>query len=530
MNEASIRTEDIDPKEIKNYFVETTNDRECINILKGKQPVLLVGSRGTGKTMLLRMAEQEISEQFATKRHLPVFVNLVTCNMHASKNIIQVLISRTLLALQRSLKTHGIMLTGRIFKPVTDCVANPIVSKLEKYITDTDVQINKSEFEINDESIRNDTAKLLDFLEELCQSFSIKRITFFFDEACQVFQPTQQRIFFDYFRALRNHSIICKAAVYPGIVTYGTFQKFHDATVKRVERSITSENYISKMREILSKHYPDNYQTLISHGEVLDAIIYASSGNPRFLLKSINEILANKFNTNNANAIIKEFYGTTIWSEHIKLGELYSGHRDMINWARNFIEDKVLADINAINANPTSKNTIYFVLSRNAPEVIKQAIKTLEYSGIISLHTEGTKYRTEMYDRYEVNVGVIVLSEKQVTIQKRIPEIVDDLSIKIFPDYGANSGAYGDYSALVNISEYEANYNEIMKYMSCKSIDGLDISPYLLSLLKNCGLKTIGDILDKDESELQKIRYIGPKRSRKISNIVYNSILEYISG
>lgn len=533
MNETFIRTEDINPKDVKNFFVETDNDRDIINSLKGAQPILLVGSRGTGKTMLLRMAEQELANGFSKERVLPVFVNLVTCNIHDSNNMLNVLISRTLMGLQHALKANGIILSGSIFKPITNVEINPIVSKLEEYINETSTgSIEKNSIEINDDLIRKDTAKLIDFLSDLCSEYKIKRIVFLFDEACQVFRPSQQRIFFDFFRALRTHYIVCKAAVYPGIVTYGSFQKFHDATVKKIERSISSSDYILKMRQIVEKHYHDDYKNLIQHGELLDSIVYASSGNPRFLLKSINEIYSKhqKFTTQNVNTIIKEFYGTTIWSEHIKLGDIYSGHKDMIDWARNFIEDIVLEDILKFNTDLNAKDTVYFAISRNAPEVIKQAIKTLEYSGVISLHTEGTKYRTGMYDRYEVNLGIVVLKEKQVQIQKRIKEIVGNLSIKVFPAYGANSASYRNYDNLKDISKFEADYNEIINAMLTNDIISLDISPLIRKRLYDSGLNTIGDVLSKNESDLQYISYIGPVRSRKISNAVYNSILEYISG
>lgn len=533
MSEACIRTEDINPEELKNYFVETQIDKDIINVLEGTQPVLLIGSRGTGKTMLLRMAEQELFKKFEETRVLPVFVNLATCNMYEGKSILQILISRTLIALRQSLKKKGIILSGSIFKPITDIVANPVVTKLETYINEINNAKEESKgIEINDESIKMDTARLQEFLNELCQEYKIKRIVFYFDEACQVFQPTQQRIFFDFFRSLRAYNIVCKAAVYPGIVAYGTFQKFHDATIKKIERSIMATDYVSHMREIVKNHFPNDYDVFTKSGEWLDAVIYASSGNPRFLLKSINQIMSNgkKFNTQNLNSIIKEFYGTTIWSEHVKLGEMYSGHKNMINWARNFIEDIVLEDILKINSSVDSKKTIYFCVSRNAPEVVKQAIKTLEYSGIVSLHTEGTKYRNEMFDRYEINLGIVVLSEKQVNIQKRISEIANNLSIKVFPDYGRNSTSYGDYSNLVDISQYEANSKEILSKIIMQDISSLELSGSIKNRLKAHGLNIIGEILEKNEEALQEIRYIGPVRSRKISNVVYNAILEYISG
>ena len=531
MNEAFIRTEDIDPAAVNNYFVETDKDKEIIDLLTGKQPVLVVGSRGTGKTMLLRMAEYNLLKEYNKNRNLPVFVNLVTC-IYNVNNILPVLISRTLIAFQQALKRQGIVLTGSIFKPITSVSSNPIVEKLEKYINETNQAPQSQEgLVIDDETIKTDVAKLLVFLNEACTEFKIERITFFFDEACQVFRPTQQRIFFDYFRALRTYSISCKAAVYPGIVTYGTFQKFHDATVIRVERSIADSNYISNMRQLVRNHYPNDYAIFECSGELLDALIYASSGNPRFLLKSLNQIISfgGKFNTQNFNSVMKEFYSTSIWSEHIKLSEMYPGHKEMINWSRNFIEDKVLVEIEKINKNVESKNTVYFCVSRNAPEVIRQSIKTLEYSGVVMLHTEGTKYRTEMYDRYELNLGIVVLCEKQAVIHKRIREIVADLSIKVFPNYGKNSAAYGDYSQLIDLSSFEADAEEIVSTIKDKKISDLDISSSLQIRLSNQGFTTIGSVLSSTEADLQKVPYIGPVRSRKISKIVYNSILEYIS-
>ena len=57
MQEFFYRTEDIEPSEILEYFVETQEDRRCIDLLKSKTPTILEGSRGTGKSFLMRVAE-----------------------------------------------------------------------------------------------------------------------------------------------------------------------------------------------------------------------------------------------------------------------------------------------------------------------------------------------------------------------------------------------------------------------------------------------------------------------------------------
>ncbi|MBU8698104.1 hypothetical protein [Bacillus pumilus] len=149
------------------------------------------------------------------------------------------------------------------------------------------------------------------------------------------------------FRDLRCPFISCKAAVYPGITSYGTFQAFHDAMVKKVERDITSLDYIEKMREIVKNQVgEDTYSIFEKNGENFNALIYAASGNPRLLLKSLfmaSEDLKS-LKTGNVNTTIKNFYRTNIWNEHTKLSDIYIGHKKLIDWGRWFVENKVLQE------------------------------------------------------------------------------------------------------------------------------------------------------------------------------------------
>ena len=68
------RTEDIPQEEVLKYFVETTEDRSILNALKARNPVILVGSRGVGKSFLLRVAQAEMQSNFETEHILPVYV------------------------------------------------------------------------------------------------------------------------------------------------------------------------------------------------------------------------------------------------------------------------------------------------------------------------------------------------------------------------------------------------------------------------------------------------------------------------
>ena len=58
----------------------------------------------------------------------------------------------------------------------------------------------------------------------------------------------------------------------------------------------------------------------------------------------------------------------------------------------------------------------------------------------------------------------------------------------------------------------------------------MEISTKLLKRLNDAGYILIKDIFERDESELEKISYIGKVRSRQIYNNVMAAVIEYISG
>jgi hypothetical protein len=75
MSDFKIRTETIKPTKILDYFVETKEDRSIIERLKSDAPVILVGSRGVGKSFLLRVAEAELKRDLDQLKVLPVYVS-----------------------------------------------------------------------------------------------------------------------------------------------------------------------------------------------------------------------------------------------------------------------------------------------------------------------------------------------------------------------------------------------------------------------------------------------------------------------
>ena len=161
---------------------------------------------------------------------------------------------------------------------------------------------------------------------------------------------------------------------------------------------------------------------------------------------------------------------------------------------------------------------------------MKSSVRILEYSGIIRLHTEGTKVRGEVYDRYQLNLGVVVASEGTTSVVERSKEIFDNLSIKIYTEYGKNSPAFNDINKSISLENASEDMFLVLNNILKKSLDTLDLTQHKKNVLQKIGIKTIEDILKSSEEDLQKADRIGPINSRKIYNIAYNAALEYISG
>jgi len=283
-----------------------------------------------------------------------------------------------------------------------------------------------------------------DAFEDLSHQLNIKRFCFLIDEAAHIFLPEQQRQFFTMFRDLRSHCLSCNAAVYPGVTSFGeTFQLNHDATIVRIDRDVLDNKYVDNMRDIVQKQADSNTQReIIKNGKNFAILAYACSGNPRILLKTLAKAPA--VSTKQVNDILRNHYRTAILAEHSELAEKYSGHKYIIDWGRNFIEEIVLPEIRTKNENyllSDKKTTAYFWIHRDAPEIIKEALRILCYTGVVTEMEAGIRAtRGEVGKRYMVNIGCLFALDAIPATHAF--EIAKSLTPKRMTEYGANHEAY----------------------------------------------------------------------------------------
>jgi hypothetical protein len=534
-SEFYIRTEDIPAEELVTYFVETTQDRDIVDRIKARTPVVLVGSRGVGKSFLMQIAEQELSQCFSKERVVPVYTSFNKSALLATSDPLQFqhymlarICSRTL----RALMKHGAIPTvpaGVSILSGGASAENP-TSRMDGISRAYENSFHDPGKDIDHSGLPTVEA-LRDAVEDLCRELNIKRIALLMDEAAHVFRPEQQRQFFTLFRDLRSPYISCNAAVYPGVTSYGDiFQPSHDAAFVVLDRDVLGPTYVDEMRSIVEKQASSTLAADIAkNGQNFAALAYAASGNPRLLLKTVSK--AGRLNAAQVNEIVKEFYRTDLWAEHSGLPDKYPGHRAFIDWGRTFVESTVLPEIQKRNEQALKdggETTCFFWIHRDAPEVVREALRLLEYTGIVREHTRGIKAtRAEIGTRYAVNLGCLFALE--VSPRDTAGQIWRKLGARRFVEYGANHSAYKSLTDVMP-SLVESDMVRVLQEQLAKPISVLEITDWQKSQLEKIGASTIGAVLTIHEAGLQAIKYVGEKRARRMINAAQAAVLEYVSG
>jgi hypothetical protein len=535
MSDFFYRTEDIGPNDILKYFVETDEDRSAIEQLKGRTPTILVGSRGVGKSFLMRVAEQELSARYSDLKVVPVYVTFVTSSLLRSSDPNQFrhwMIARICQAVLRKVRKMGLISS-------TPSSAN-ILAGLPAGHTDTDglaalIRSYEESWKTPDQAVDAsgvpEIEEVKEALEDLSQELGINRFALLMDEAAHIFLPSQQRQFFTLFRDLRSHCVTCNAAVYPGVTSYGdTFQPTHDATMVSLNRDIGSSDYVASMRKIVEKQAESSLlKKITKNGQNFAILAYAATGNPRLLLKTVAE--APNMSSLEVNKIVRGFYRSGIWSEHSSLSDKYIGHKALIDWGRDFLEDVVLPELKQKNdayLQRDAKSTSYIWIHRDAPEIVKEGLRILCYTGILTEHSDGIRAtRSEVGKRYTVNLGCLFSHESAPSTTSFL--IAKSLTPKRMSEYGANHSAFTPLTDQnVDLSQIQEGFD--LQDQLAKRNTVLDITPWQRSKLDLLELTTVGAVFAATEDQLKEAHYVGGVRARRMRNAAIASVLEYLSG
>ncbi|MGR2664358.1 ORC-CDC6 family AAA ATPase [Chromobacterium haemolyticum] len=532
-----IRTEDLRAEEVLDLFAPTERDLQLVSELKSPSPLILEGSRGTGKSFLLRVCEQQQLADYSNSKVVPVYVSFVKSSLLATKNEQQ--FQHWMLARLSSRILRTLYQLGLLAKPSVSA-ATLAGGALGCADEETPLERIAKQFEesfkqpggVIEDEVVPDVEAFRDATEDLCKELGLRRINVLFDEAIHIFRPEQQRQFFTLFRDLRSPYMTCNAAVYPGVTSYGpSFEAVHDAQIESLNRDVHMPKYRDQMREIVLKQSEAELQSDIEkNGENFDSLAFAVSGNPRLLLKTV--AFAGKLRSSEVQVVLKDFYRTAIWSEHSALAERYPGHKELIDWGRIFVEQYAISDANQKNENwkaeGKSERTCYFWVHRDIPEAVKEAFRLLAYTGVITKLDSGVvATRREVGTRYAINIGCLA-----APVANPITYITDvrrGLTVKRFTEYGQNFAPFLEIAARVG-AMVDVDLSVELERLLAKPVTSLDLTSHQLQALDSIGILTIRQALMASEATFRKASYIGPVRSRMMMNVVTAAVLEFLSG
>lgn len=537
MKEFYLRTESIKADELLNLFVSSKDDLSIIKALRSSEPCILEGSRGTGKSFLMRVAQQEIDA--SEDNCVPVFLSFNVSSLINTDDTYQFyhwMLAKSLRSLLNALKKKGFAVStfsaGLLSRDETDD-GETIERNLEKLVKGFETSY-KSGNSVDIESLP-DIEEVKEAIQEICVDNGIARVYFFFDEAAHVFRPEQQRQFFSLFKDLRSPYITCNAAIYPGVTYFGdSFEPIHDCLYKVIDRDIRDNGYIQYFKEIVLKQADDALRDAISNNADLFATLaFAGGGNPRMILKTIQDLP--KFNSSNVDQMLKDFYRTKIWSEHTSLGEKYKGHKSLIDWGRDFLERTVIPTLQSYNdlrkQKRSDESSIYFWIHKDAPETVKEALRLLTYTGIIRKKDASIRAsRSELGARYEVKYGCLLSLFANPHSESK--EFYQTLSVKKYIELGKSNPAYSSISELTSAIEDDGKFVTSVQEMMARPISVLSLlSQWQIKKLQQAKIYSVEDLYRKTEADLiEHIYGVGPARARLIKNAVAAELLEYLSG
>ena len=575
------RTESLEDNLILEYYIDRDNSK--ILRLMDSEQYLLEGSRGVGKTMLMKSAMLKSQAEFAKNSILPVWISFeesirlerIKIVSNSIDPFLQWTMGKILYECLNKISELKPSSTTKLNERLSKIFNVPQPNTFVKYTTllnDYIRVLEKGDIADNNSvsilSPSNDLTAILDnpqsfreFLLELIKDYKLQRIVLLFDEAAHVFSYSQQEKFFTFFKSLRNPLIACKAAVYPGVTNYGKyFERGQDAKEIKINWSPLEKKDIEYIKEIIKKRIKtynvEYWAKLTANKNTLDLLAICSNGNPRFAFHIIDELDNNKaFKSNISNAIVINSIRTvfaTKWKEFDTLKKRLVRYEKYISEAESFLKDTILPNLRIWNDKQRTngrKLAIGFYISTTAFESLEKVFSVLAYSNIIGIDYSKRSIGHHKYALYiTVNPSILFTD----LIIKDVEELQKtSVAIENNQAYSESSSSIKDLVSAVGIINYihcsntncdfkttdeykfcpkcaspmEVQEEEsLYKILRAHTLDNLKLSKKIIDRVK-AKFGNIGELYDCDIEDL-RMKYIQDVRI----NLIRNAVLEYMSG
>lgn len=565
------RSEDLVYEQIAQLTVLGDFERKIVDTLKQSGAHLLQGSRGVGKSMLMRQAEVEMDSDFNRDHKLCVYVNFKTSTLlegvrAEQRDAFQVWVGAKIL---QSLYEKLIMLDivghegvqDPYFKVFGITSVHGIQSVLKEKIhllqklalaPDRKTVIDQIGTAFLDQI--NDVTFLHGLLNEILETFDISRLILLFDEAAHTFIPAQQEIFFEIYKLLHGGKIAVKAAVYPSVTSYGrNFEVGQDAIVLQMDRFETGvtgrSSNRSLFRDMLSKRLPKTgaiRKKLFGKGYLLDQCIDLSTSNPRSFFHLLIRTIDKGYTDRALLLATQEFVDQELLPYHLNLSKRLPKFAHHVKVGLELLRGYIIPEIRTKNFRGKKSNyqSAYFTVGRDMSPNLKLALDILCYSGVLS--SQGTVKIAERKTGLRYMVHLCLLMTEKAFASRNISDAINSLSLTDYREFSSNDrqveaflyslkestercpNCHGEIAPNAKFCAECGNKIETGSIISAlldEPVNALSISDRL-KVRVSPNFPRVGDIIQARREEIMSIKWIKEVRSR----IIKNAADEFISG
>lgn len=588
-----LQAENLPFDKIEQLLVEGRWAPTLTRLMTGEN-LLLEGCRGVGKTMLMRAAATRLASSINEKKVLGIHATfkryLATIppsdaqSSHELGNFKAWVNARILYSLKNQLdnifgKPGNI---GRISAGKLDTIEWPKVIAILETTYRGELKglvqsIHESGLSPSDFQQLQGYTFTTEMLQQVRHAFGLRTIILLLDDAAHALDTRAQGEFFTLVKSLYGEGLVFKIAVYPAVTRYGLdFSYGHDAIVvsmSDIPRAEVMDNYMELLQKRcrLSDGEDDSgtiklLQHLINERQDwVRLLIYCANGNPRGLLKLVSQILTT----------IGDRKPTEVRYDDVRSAINYVIDRHLDNMVPGVIKDQDLrlmkaAEIlltafrdrireNPWQGSPGGSPRMYLAItnSMQIPFLCNAAVRLLvaadvltaqgpvrlggtRENGTVYLLNPGFVFRDNVLSK--IDAGLIAAERWLKHFGGMSPRVHAEISksAQIWqeayqeaiaePWRRCVNGHAISNSTLCEMCGASAVASSPAELLLMQEIDVLELTDGIKQRLKDHGFKTVRQLFEARDEQIDEVPYIGTKRLQVVRKIIQVAMDEFLSG
>lgn len=479
-----LAAEDFEASEFRQLHRFSKNDERVIAKLVAHGPVLLQGSRGSGKSALMREAAERLT-------------------LTSSSSALGVYLSLRHMPLLRSI--------GDEYQRI---LCELLIQKINRILELSDVRFEASP----------NLTSLQSGLTDLAQTLG-KRLVLMFDDAAHIGREASLADFFDVFRTLSSSVVSCKATIYPGVTNFGNrFDVYNDATVVDVVRDETQPGFAELFADVVKARYPELAEKPFASDLTLEDfsgfVGKSVLGNMRSFIFACNYVAALEERSIGLPGVGRcflemttNFYWPLIDEVKPKLGK----YVPVVEPAKD-IADALLGECG-------KQQSTSVIVHRDIISRLSKAFEILEYVGFISKRESSKAMKSGgRGSRYAVNLCMLL---------EKIPgtRLTGDIYNKWSRSTEEAIQIHNRGALLSNVSLPDFSmdrepeiFNDPVETLRKSPAYPYGLTERMTEKLRDANILTVKDLYEAPEQRLDEIPYVGEYTVKRLKNVVAQAI------